>query len=383
MPKEPLYVTRPSLPPLDEFLPYLRDIWRSGWVTNMARYHGELEQALAAYLDVPHVSLFCNGTVALQVGLQALRVRGEVITTPYSFPATSHSILWNHSRPVFCDVEPDTLNLDPARVEEAVTPETTAILAVHVYGNPCRAEPLADLARRRGLRLFFDAAHAFGVRQDGRPVAGLGDLAMISFHATKVFHTLEGGALVTHDPELKQRIDYLKNFGFADEVTVVAPGCNGKMNEVQAALGLLQLRRVDACIARRRAAAARYTERLGGVPGLRLPAPPPGVEGNGSYYPVLVDAAAFGRTRDELYDDLRGAGIHGRRYFYPLISRFPCYRDLPSARPGNLPVAEDAARRVLCLPLYDGLGDAGVDRVCDAVRASRARATGKRTGRPR
>ena len=270
LPEKPILVTQPSLPPLEEYVELLRDIWDRRWLTNKGHYHDAFEAALAGYLGVPYVSLFCNGMMALQVGLQALRITGEVITTPYSFVATTHAIYWNHGTPVFCDIEPETCNLDPERVESLITPRTTAILPVHVYGNPCEVKRLQQIADAYGLKLFYDAAHAFGVKLNGASILNFGDLAMLSFHATKVFNCAEGGALVSHDPKLKQRIDYLKNFGFADEVTVVGPGTNGKMNELQAALGLLQLKYVDQEIAKRQAVVDTYRKQLTGVPGIRL-----------------------------------------------------------------------------------------------------------------
>jgi dTDP-4-amino-4,6-dideoxygalactose transaminase len=340
-------VTKPSLPPLEEYVELLRDIWDRRWLTNKGHYHDAFEAALAEYLGVPHVSLFCNGMMALQVGLQALRITGEVITTPYSFVATTHAIYWNHCTPVFCDIEPDTCNLDPEKVESLITPRTTAILPVHVYGNPCKVDRLQQIADTYGLKLFYDAAHAFGVKLKGTSVLNCGDLSMLSFHATKVFNTAEGGALVTHDPKLKQRIDYLKNFGFADEVTVVGPGTNGKMNELQAALGLLQLKYVDGEIAKRKVITDLYRDRLASVPGVRLLPQHPGVTQNYGYFPIFIDKATYGMSRDALYTKLRDGGIHGRRYFYPLISQLPAYRDTPSGNAASLSTACALAGSVL------------------------------------
>ena len=290
-----------------------------------------------------------------------------MITTPYSFVATTHAIYWNHCTPVFCDIEPDTCNLDPERVESLITPRVTAILPVHVYGNPCKVDRLQEVADTYGLRLFFDAAHAFGVKLKGTSILNFGDLSMLSFHATKVFNTAEGGALVTHDPKLKQRIDFLKNFGFADEVTVVGPGTNGKMNEMQAALGLLQLKRVDQEIAKRQAIADLYRERLVGIPGIRLLPDRAEVTPNHGYLPIFVDEAVYGMSRDALYAKLKAEGIHGRRYFYPLISQFPVYRGLPSAAAASLPVARATAESVLCLPVYPELGLSSVEPFCRLV----------------
>ncbi|MBN2450477.1 MAG: DegT/DnrJ/EryC1/StrS family aminotransferase, partial [Lentisphaeria bacterium] len=364
---EGVTVTRPSLPPLEEYVKLLADIWDRRWLTNKGHYHDLFEAALAEYLGVPYLSLFCNGTMALEVGLQALRVTGEVITTPYSFVATTHAIYWNRCRPVFCDIEAETCTLDPDRVESLITPRTTAILPVHVYGNPCRTGALQHIAETHGLRLFYDAAHAFGVHVDGVPIVRFGDLSMLSFHATKVFQTAEGGALVTDDPKLKQRIDFLKNFGFADEVTVVGPGTNGKMNELQAALGLLQLRHVGEEVARRRAVAELYRRRLEGVPGVRLMPEPMGVTRNHGYFPIFIEQSAYGMDRDALYGRLKEAGIHGRRYFYPLISEFPTYRNCAGARPDSLPVASRMAREVLCLPIYGELSLAAAEQVAAMV----------------
>ncbi|MDD5704298.1 MAG: DegT/DnrJ/EryC1/StrS family aminotransferase [Kiritimatiellae bacterium] len=366
-----IHVTSPSLPPLAEFIPYLEKIWASRWLTNNGQFHQQFEAALADYLGVKYVSVFTNGMIALQAGMQALRITGEVITTPFTFVATTHAIHLNGCTPVFCDIEPESFTLDPEKVESLITPRTTAILPVHVYGNPCRHERLKRVADTYGLKLFYDAAHVFGVRQDGQPVASWGDLSMLSFHATKVFNTLEGGALVTDDPALKRRIDFLRNFGFQDEVTVVAPGTNGKVDEVRSAYGLLQLKYVDAEIAKRRRVADHYRAHLQGVPGLRLMDDQPGVKHNYGYFPVLVDAQVYGMTRDALYEKLKANGIFSRRYFYPLCSQFPTYRTLPSALPGRLPVAERVAEQILCLPIYADLGDCALGQIVDAVRAGK------------
>ena len=363
----PVFVTRPSLPPLDEYVELLRDIWDRRWLTNGGRCHVELEDALARYLGVSSVSLFCNGTTALQVGLQALGVTGEVITTPFSFPATAHVLLWDHCTPVFCDVDPLTGNLDPSRVASLITPRTTAILPVHVYGTPCDVEGLQSVADEHGLKLFYDAAHAFGVRIGGRSVLEFGDLAMVSLHATKVFNTAEGGFLVAGDPALKTRIDLLKNFGFVDETTITEAGINGKMNELQAAMGLVQLRHVDEDLMRRRSIAELYERELAGLPGVRTLREPDGVTGNWGYFPIFVDETRYPVSRDRLYEKLKHEGFHCRRYFYPLISELPMYAHLPSA--ANLPVAELLSRQVICLPIYPGLEPEEVVRVCDVVRA--------------
>ena len=360
-------VTSPLLPPLDELVPMLQDIWDRKWLTNNGHYHQELERALCDYLKVPYVSLFTNGTLPLMCALQALRITGEVITTPYSFVATTHSLWWNGIKPVFVDIDPDTCNLDPDKIEAAITPRTTAIMPVHVYGKPCDTARIQAVADKYGLKVIYDAAHAFGVEVDGKSVLEAGDMSTLSFHATKVYNTVEGGALVCHDEQTKRRIDYLKNFGFAGETTVIAPGINGKMDEVRSAVGLLNLRQVDAAIGARRRVAVRYREALRGVPGLRVMEDMPGVRHNYSYFPLFVDAAAFGMTRDELYFKMKEHGVLGRRYFYPLISEFSTYRGLESARPENLPVATRMADSVICLPMYHTLTEGDVDKVLNAI----------------
>jgi len=366
-PPPPTYVTQPYLPPLEEFLPYLREIWGSKWLTNNGQFHQKLEKSLAEYLGVPHISLFANGTLALITALQALRISGEVITTPFSFVATTHALHWNGIRPVFVDIEPDSFNLDPRRITEAITQQTSAILPVHVYGRPCRIEAIQEIADNHGLKVIYDAAHAFGVRQDGSTILGAGDFSILSFHATKVFNTFEGGAGISPNARTKARIDDLKNFGFADEVTVLAPGINAKMNEVQSAFGLLQLTHIETMLAGRGRVAARDNAGLAGVRGITLPGNPAGVELNHSYFPVLVEAH-YPLGRDGLYNKLREHNIFSRRYFYPLISAFPMYRNLPSAVPGNLPVASAVAARVLCLPIFPDLAEPAQDRVIELVR---------------
>ena len=363
---KPIFVTQPYLPPLQEFIPYLEQIWASKQLTNRGPMHQRLEAELCQHLGVEHISLFANGTLALVTALQALRITGEVITTPYSFVAGAHSLLWNGISPVFVDIDPVSLNLDPRRIEEAITPQTTAIMPVHCYGTPCDVDEIQRIADNYNLRVIYDAAHAFGVRHHGRSLLQAGDLSILSFHATKVFNTFEGGAIVSPDAKTKQRIDHLKNFGFVDEVTVVAPGINGKMSEVNAAFGLLQLQHVDGAIARRGEIEALYRHRLSALPGLRLLQPPADTTRNHSYFPVLV-GPGFAYSRDGLYQLLKDQGIHGRRYFYPLISEFPMYRHLPSARPEALPVATSISRQVLCLPMYPALTDDQVNRVCDIV----------------
>ncbi|MEW6512978.1 MAG: dTDP-4-amino-4,6-dideoxy-D-glucose aminotransferase VioA [Pseudomonadota bacterium] len=366
MSDKPIYVTQPYLPPLEEFIPYLERIWDNKILTNNGPFHKQLEQALCDYLGVEHLALFTNGTIALVTALQALRITGEVITTPYSFVATAHSLLWNNIKPVFVDIDPRTCNLDPDRIEEAITPQTTAIMPVHCYGNPCAVERIQEIADTYGLKVIYDAAHAFGVQYKGESLLRHGDLSVLSFHATKVFNTFEGGAIICPDAKTKQRIDYLKNFGFADEVTVVAPGINGKMNEVQAAFGLLQLKHIDAALQRRLEIETRYLKALADVPGISLLPLPPDTQGNASYFPILV-GDDYPLSRDELYQRMKDANINGRRYFYPLISDMPMYRGLPSASIQNLAVACNIADRVICLPIYPDLLDEQVDAVTALV----------------
>lgn len=361
-----IYVTQPNMPPLEEFIPYLEQIWGNKWLTNNGPFHVQLEKALCEYLGVRYLSLFSNGTLALMTALQALRVTGEVITTPFSFVATTHALHWNGIKPVFVDIDPHSFTLDPVKLEAAITPQTTAILPVHVYGYPCAVDEIQRIADIYGLKVIYDAAHTFGVELGGNSVLNFGDMSMLSFHATKVFNTFEGGALVCKDEKTKQRIDYLKNFGFADEVTVVAPGINGKMNEIQAAFGLLQLQHVDAALAARKRIHHRYLEALSGIQGLRVHESPENVTSNFSYFPILLDAE-FPISRDGLYERLRGQGIFTRRYFYPLISEFSAYRGLPSAKRENLPVATKIAEQVLCLPIYPALSEEEQERIIHMI----------------
>ncbi|MCK7580355.1 MAG: DegT/DnrJ/EryC1/StrS family aminotransferase [Chromatiales bacterium] len=363
----PIYVTQPALPPLEEFIPYLEQIWDARILTNGGPFHARFEAALAEYLDVAHLALFANGTLALITALQALRITGEVITTPYSFVATAHALLWNGIKPVFVDIDPVTLNLDPARIEAAITPQTTAILPVHVYGHPCDLDAIQHIADTYNLKVIYDAAHAFGVRTPAGSLVDRGDLSVLSFHATKVFNTFEGGAIVCPDAKTKQRIDRLKNFGFVDEVTVVAPGINGKMSEFNAALGLLQLRHIDAALARRAEIDRAYREALRDVPGLRCHPDTPPDGANHAYFPIMVEPE-YPLSRDALYARLKDQGIHARRYFYPLISDFPMYRGLPSAQRDRLPNAARAADRVLCLPIYPDLSAEDQQRIIALLR---------------
>ena len=367
MDKNTITVTSPLLPDLDEFHGLLEKIWDSKWITNNGSFHKKLEAALAEYLKVPYVSLFTNGTLPLITALQALHVTGEVITTPYSFVATTHALWWNGIKPVFVDIEWETGCMDPSKIEAAITPRTTAIMPVHVYGKPCDTKAIKEIADKYGLKVIYDAAHAFGVEVDGESVLNAGDMSTLSFHATKVYNTVEGGAMVMHDEATKKRIDYLKNFGFAGETEVVAPGINSKMDEIRAAYGLLNLRQVDAAIEARHKVAIRYREALKDVEGISFWNDLPGVRHNYSYFPIFVDAARYGMTRDELYFKMKERGVLGRRYFYPLISTFSTYRGLESAAPSNLPVATKMADEVICLPMHHALSEEDIERVIDLI----------------
>ena len=356
-------VTSPLLPDLDEFNTLLKEIWDSKWITNNGSFHQRLEKELAAYLKVPYISLFTNGTLPLITALQALRITGEVITTPYSFVATTHSLWWNGIKPVFVDVDPSNCGIDPNKIEAAITPKTTAIMPVHCYGKPCDTKAIQEIADKYGLKVIYDAAHAFGVEVDGESILNAGDMSTLSFHATKVYNTIEGGAMVMKDEQTKKRIDYLKNFGFANETTVVAPGINSKMDEMRAAYGLLNLKQVDAAIEARRKVAKAYREGLKDVEGINYFDDMPGVRHNYSYFPIFIDAEKFGKTRDELYFEMKEANVLGRRYFYPLISDFSTYRGLPSATRENLPEASKLADTVLCLPMHHDLSSEDIERV--------------------
>lgn len=356
-------VTQPFLPPLEEFTQYLEKIWDSKWLTNNGQFHQQLERELAEFLGVPYVCLFSNGALALMTALQSLRITGEVITTPFSFVATTHSLWWNNIKPVFADIDPIYGNIDPDRIEAAISPQTTAIMPVHVYGNPCDNDKIQRIAETYGLKVIYDAAHAFNVKKNGNSVLNWGDMSILSFHATKVFSTFEGGAIVCHDPVTKKRIDDLKNFGIHDEVTVVAPGINAKMNEVQAAFGLLQLKYIDGAIEKRKQISNMYRKLLSGQKGIRLMPEIEDVTHNYSYFPVFVENSYF-INRDDLYTRMKDYGVWTRRYFYPLISEFPTYRGLPSARPDNLPNASRLAQEVLCLPIYPDLTLDEVQMIC-------------------
>ena len=365
--KKTLTVTQPYLPPLEEFFPYLREIWESKWLTNNGPFHQRFERALGDYLGMEHVALVTNATIGLITALQTLRITGEVITTPYSFVATTHALVWNNIEPVFVDIDPVTMNIDPDRIEAAITPKTTAIMPVHCYGYPCQVDRIQRIADTYGLKVIYDASHTFGVKYRHTSLAGHGDLAILSFHATKVFNTFEGGAIVCRDAKTKQRIDYLKNFGFADEVTVMAPGINGKMNEVQAAFGMLQLQHIERALELRRAVDRRYRDELDGTPGITIPAPPAEAEHNCGYFPILVEPN-YRMDRDALYQRLKDAEVLGRRYFYPLISNMPMYRGLASAAPVKLPVANRISEQVICLPIYPDLTVEDQGRVIDVIK---------------
>ncbi len=370
MSDSPITVTSPLLPDLEEFHSLLSEIWDSKWITNNGSFHKRLERELASYLKVPFISLFTNGSLPLLAALQVLDItEGEVITTPYSFVATTHALLWNRVKPVFVDVDPLTGNIDPNCVEAAITPQTRAIMPVHVYGQPCDTARLQAIADKHGLRLIYDAAHAFAVEVNGRSVLNEGDLSTLSFHATKVYNTIEGGAMVMQDEEMKQRIDNLRNFGFCSETEIMGAGINSKMDEMRSAYGLLNLRQVDAAIEARRRVACHYREALSDVPGIRMLEDTPGVRHNYSYFPVFLDAEAYGMSRDELYARLKAQGVIARRYFYPLISAFSTYKDLPSAAPSHLPNAHHLAENVICLPMHHQLSEADLERIVTLVKA--------------
>jgi dTDP-4-amino-4,6-dideoxygalactose transaminase len=351
---KPIFVTRPYLPPLEEFIPYLRKIWDSQILTNGGPFHQQLEQEICEYLGVNHISLFTNGTIALVTALQTLRITGEVITTPYSFVATSHALLWNGIKPVFVDIDANTLNIDPKKIEAAITPQTTAILPVHCYGYPCDIDSIQKIADNYNLKVIYDAAHAFGVKFNGDSILNYGDLSVLSFHATKVFNTFEGGAIVCPDSKTKLRIDRLKNFGFVDEVTVVATGINGKMSEINAAFGLLQLKYADDALTKRQQIDSLYRELLQDVKGINCLGSDFQSNSNCSYFPIIV-GVDYPMSRDDLYFRLKEQNVFSRRYFYPLISDFPMYRGLASAHPSNLPIATDISSKILCLPIYPEL----------------------------
>lgn len=368
MKKKEIYVTKPALPRLSEFIPYLEDIWENHILTNNGPFHKQLEQELCNYLGVKYISLFCNATIALITALKALEITGEVITTPFSFVATANSIIWSGLKPVFGDIEPNAFNLDPGKIESLITPKTTAIMPVHVYGNPCDVKAIQSIAKKYKLKVIYDAAHAFGVKLDGESILNFGDLSILSFHATKTFTTIEGGAIVCHDEQMKNRIDYLRNFGITGETSVSDVGINGKLNEIQAAFGLLYLKKVDEYIEKRKQLAQIYRERLNGVIGIKVLTDLPGVVHNYTYFPILINGDIYGMSRDEVYYGLKKEGIFTRRYFYPLITQFSPFRKLKTAQPGKLPIAEKVAREILCLPIYPDLNKLVVEEICDFLK---------------
>jgi len=367
----PIYVTQPFLPPLEEFLTYLEKIWGNHILTNNGPFHQELEDKLCEYLDIKYISLFSNGTLALVTALQALHITGEVITTPYSFVATTHALWWNNLKPVFVDIEPDTFNIDPEKIESAITPQTTAILPVHVYGNPCKVQKIKEIADTYGLKVIYDACHTFGVKLKGIPVLNFGDLSVMSFHATKVYNTFEGGAIVCHDEETKNRIDNLKNFAFINETTVITPGINAKMNEIQAAMGLLQLKYIDSSIEKRKQITEHYQNLLKNIEGISYIEDMPDVKHCYSYFPIFINKEKYRKTRDEVYEELKSNNIFGRRYFYPLISQFPTYRGLDSSQPNRMHIAERVTEEVICLPIYPDLEISTVNTICDIIKSFR------------
>jgi len=364
---EKIFVTQPFLPPLDEMMPYLEQIWQSRQLTNNGPFHQELETKLCKYLNVPYISLFANGTLALLTALQALNITGEVITTPFSFVATTHALWWNNIKPVFADIEQNYCTLDPEKIESAITPQTTAIMPVHVYGYPCLVDDFKFIAEKHGLKLIYDAAHTFGSILNGHHLAEFGDLSVLSFHATKVFNTFEGGAIVSHTQQMKHHIDNLKNFGFRGETVVEEPGINGKMNELQAAIGLLQLKYIEENIQKRKQIAEVYYEQLTSVPGIRFIEPAQNMRHNYAYFPVFIDEQKFGMSRDALYEKLQSHNVFCRRYFYPLISRFPPYRELSSADPAKLAVSRQVSESVICLPIYPDLNYSSVLNISQII----------------
>jgi dTDP-4-amino-4,6-dideoxygalactose transaminase len=363
-----IFVTQPVLPNLEEFIPMLEKIWESKWLTNNGNYHQELEKKMANYLGIPYISLVSNGTLALIIALQCLRITGEVITTPYSFVATTHALYWKNIKPIFCDIEPDYLTLDSDKIEAMITPKTTAILPVHIYGNPCNTEKIERIADKYDLKVIYDAAHAFGVKQNGETILNYGDLSILSFHATKVFNTIEGGAIISHDAKTKKRVDNLKNFGIVGENTIVTSGINGKMNEIQSAYGLLQLNSIDESIQKRKKIAQLYSQQLAGIKGISVLKDIDGVEHNYAFYPIFVNKDKFGHSRDELFDELKKHNINGRKYYYPLISQLSTYKGLDSSKSGNLPIAEKVTRQVICLPIHPQLMKDDIAKIINIIK---------------
>ncbi len=368
MNNKPIFVTQPDLPDLEKVIPYLEKIWKNKWLTNAGEFHQELERKIADYLGVPYVSLFSNGTLALITALQHLKITGEVITTPFTFVATTHSLTWNNITPVFVDIENEFGNIDTAKIEAAITPKTSAILAVHVYGNPVNTKEIERIAKKHNLKVIYDAAHAFGVKQNNKSILNEGDISILSFHATKVFNTFEGGAIICQDKETKKNIDFLKNFGFLDEENIVAAGINGKMNEFQAAIGILQLDEIDDRIKKREIIANKYNKEILEINGISSIKIQENVISNYSYYPVFIDEKVYGISRDELHLRLKEMNIISRKYFYPLISNINIYKELESSAKSNLPIANNLANKVLCLPIYPNLELNDVDRIINALK---------------
>jgi dTDP-4-amino-4,6-dideoxygalactose transaminase len=366
---KPLYVSRPVLPDIEAMTEKLKEIWESKWLTNKGAQHDLLERELTSYLKIPYLSLFNNGTIALIAACRALRLSGEVITTPFTFPATPHVLTWNNIRPIFCDIEPESMNIDANKIESMITSDTTAILGVHVFGRPCGVRKIQETADYYGLKVIYDAAHAFGVEIDGDGIGNFGDISMLSFHATKMYHTAEGGALLLKDPALKSRIEFLKNFGIKNEEQVVMPGINGKMSEIHAALGLLVLRLVDREIENRKIMTGVYRANLAEVEGIILPGETPNVKNNYQYFVIRIDEKLFGRPRDYVHDKLKEYNVFSRKYFYPLCSEYTCYRHLPSSAPENLPVAAKVSKEVLCLPLYGELSIDDVSKISSIIKS--------------
>ena len=365
--KDKIFVTKPFLPPLKEYTELLEDIWKNKQLTNKGPFHEKFEIALKDYLKVEYVSLVNNATTGLIIALRALGIKGDVITTPFSFIATAHSIKWNGLNPIFVDIDPSTCNINPDKIEDAITDQTTAILPVHIYGNPCDTKNIKSIAIKNNLRVIYDGAHAFGVTQNRKSILNEGDLSVLSFHATKLFNTFEGGAIVSHSFEMKKRIDNLKNFGFQNEITVDGIGINGKMNELQAAMGLLQLKYIDSVIESRKNITEIYLEGLKEVNGISILDNMESVKNNYAYFPIFIDEKIFGKTRDEVYEELKKNNIYGRRYFYPLISQFRAYQDLQSAKKKNLPLAEQMSKEVICLPIYPDLDNRDIERIVEIL----------------
>jgi dTDP-4-amino-4,6-dideoxygalactose transaminase len=365
-----IYITQPTLPPLEKLIDHLEKIWESKWITNNGEYHQKFEEALCDFLNMTNCSLFTNGTLALIVGLKALGIKGEVITTPFSFVATTHALLWNGLKPVFCDIEENTCNIDPEKIESLITPKTSAILPVHVYGNPCNVERIKELSNEYGLKIIYDAAHAFNTKINGKTILNYGNMSVLSFHATKVFNTIEGGAVITNDEKLKKQLDHLKNFGFVDKETVTATGINARMDELRAVYGLLELEIIEKESKKRKKVADQYRTNLKNIEGLKLLEEIEGVTHYNPYFPIFIDSNSYGKSRDQVFEELKKYNIYARKYFYPLINKFIPYRNLPSASYNNLLTAEKIARQVLCLPIYGDLKIETIDYICEILKTN-------------